>query len=92
MGWHVDSCDWAFDANGGVDSKEALECGVLPAYRKDYVGHVLSALRAHRGGIVLMHEIHPNTLKSLEAIIEALLAAGYTFGSLKDEGFAGSLR
>ena len=91
-GWHVDSCDWAFDANGSVDSKEALECGVLPAYRKDYVGHVLSALRAHRGGIVLMYEIHPNTLKSLEAIIEALIAAGYTFGALNDEGFAASLR
>ena len=47
---------------------------------------------ARTGAASCWHEIHPNTLKSLEAIIEALLAAGYTFGSLKDEGFAGSLR
>jgi peptidoglycan-N-acetylglucosamine deacetylase len=92
VGWHVDSCDWAFDRNGTVDDKEALECGVLPAYKNDYVGHVLSALRAHRGGIVLMHEIHPNTVASLEAVIQSILAAGYSFGSLDDEDFAVSLK
>ncbi len=92
VGWHVDSCDWAFDRNGTVDDKEALECGVLPAYKSDYEGHVLSALRAHRGGIVLMHEIHPNTVASLEAVIQSILAAGYSFGSLDDEDFAASLK
>jgi peptidoglycan/xylan/chitin deacetylase (PgdA/CDA1 family) len=92
VGWHVDSCDWAFDRNGAVDDKEALECGVLPAYKSDYVGHVMSALRAHRGGIVLMHEIHPNTVAALESLIQSIIAAGYAFGSVDDEDFAPSLR
>jgi peptidoglycan/xylan/chitin deacetylase (PgdA/CDA1 family) len=55
VGWHVDSCDWAYERTGEVDVKEALSCGVLPQYRKDFVGHVVSAVRAHNGGIVLIH-------------------------------------
>ena len=92
VGWHVDSCDWAFDRSGTIDDKEALECGVLAANKNDYVGHVMSALRAHRGGIVLMHEIHPNTVAALEAVIQSILAAGYSFGALDDEDFVPSLR
>jgi peptidoglycan/xylan/chitin deacetylase (PgdA/CDA1 family) len=92
VGWHVDSCDWAFDRNGSVDVKEAMECGVLPQYRSDYVGHVLSAVRAHHGGIILMHEIHPNTVKDLEPIIKGILADGYVFGSVDESAFSDSLR
>jgi peptidoglycan/xylan/chitin deacetylase (PgdA/CDA1 family) len=92
VGWHVDSCDWAFDHAGKVDAREAMECEVLAAYRGDYQGHVLSAVRAHNGGIVLMHEIHPNTVKQLDAVIEALKADGFSFGALDDAGFASSLR
>ena len=92
VGWHIDSCDWAFDRDGSVDDKEALECGVLSVYKNDYVGHVLATVRAHRGGIVLMHEIHPHTIASLETIIQALLADGYTFGTLDEPEFAASLR
>ena len=36
VGWHVDSCDWAFDKNGAVGQKEAAICGVLPQFEKDY--------------------------------------------------------
>jgi peptidoglycan-N-acetylglucosamine deacetylase len=92
VGWHVDSCDWAFDRNGSVDAKEAMECGVLPQYRGDYVGHVLSAVRAHHGGIILMHEIHPNTIKDLDQIIKGILADGYAFGSIDEDAFSESLR
>lgn len=92
VGWHIDSCDWAFDRTGSVDTKEALSCGVLPQYRGDFVGHVVSAARARKGGIILMHEIHPNTLKQLERIIVALQAEGFTFGGIGDADFRPSLR
>lgn len=92
VGWHIDSCDWAYDHAGTVDAKEAMICGVLPQYRQDYASHVVSAVRAHHGGIVLMHEIHPNTVRQLEKIILAILAEGYAFTSIDDPGFAPSLR
>lgn len=92
VGWHIDSCDWAFDKSGVVDAKEAAICGVLPQFHKDYVGHVLSTLRAHNGGIVLMHEIHPNTLQKLDAIITAAMADGFVFGSLDDPAFEHAMR
>jgi peptidoglycan/xylan/chitin deacetylase (PgdA/CDA1 family) len=92
IGWHIDSCDWAFDRSGAVDVKEALICGVLPQHRQDYVGHVVSAVRAHKGGIVLMHEIHPSTVRQLEKIIVAILAEGYAFTSIEDPEFSASLR
>lgn len=92
VGWHVDSCDWAFDRNGSVDIKEAMECGVLPQYRSNYVAHVLSAVRAHHGGVVLMHEIHPNTVRELEAVIQGILAEGYVFGMIDEAAFSDSLR
>lgn len=91
VGWHVDSCDWAFDHHGEVDAKEALSCGVLARNRKDYAEHVLSSIRAHNGGIILMHEIHPNTLKQLDGIIARLLNEGYRFKNLNDPGFQKAL-
>ncbi len=92
VGWHVDSCDWAFDRTGAVDAKEAASCGVLPQYRSNYAGHVLSNIRAHHGGIVLMHEIHPSTVRQLGEIVDDILADGFTFGTVIDPEFASSLR
>lgn len=92
VGWHIDSCDWAFDKTGSVDIKEAISCGVLSQYHHDYVGHVVSVARARNGGIILMHEIHPNTIKKLDEIIMQLQAEGFTFGSILDEDFQQSLR
>ena len=92
VGWHIDSCDWAFDKTGSVDMKEAISCGVLPQYHSDYVGHVVSAARARKGGIILMHEIHQNTLKKLEQIIVQMQADGFTFGAITDADFQESLR
>jgi peptidoglycan/xylan/chitin deacetylase (PgdA/CDA1 family) len=92
IGWHIDSCDWAFDHAGVVDAKEAMICGVLPQHRQDYVNHVVSAVRAHHGGIVLMHEIHPNTISQLEKTILAIRSEGYVFTALDDPGFLSSIR
>jgi peptidoglycan/xylan/chitin deacetylase (PgdA/CDA1 family) len=92
VGWHIDSCDWAFEKTGAVDFQEATSCGVLPQYRSDYVGHVVSAVRARNGGIVLMHEIHPNTVARLEEIIVQIQSEGFAFGSVLDADFRPSLR
>ncbi len=92
VGWHIDSCDWAYDRTGAIDAREAISCGVPPQFMNDYVGHVLAAARARRGGIILMHEIHPHTLKSLDAIIAGLLADGFGFGMVTDADFQPSLR
>jgi len=92
VGWHIDSCDWAYDKTGSIDAKEAISCGVPRQFQADYVGHVIAAARARRGGIVLMHEIHPNTLKHLDAIVAGLRADGFSFGMVTDPEFAPSLR
>lgn len=92
VGWHVDSCDWAFDKTGAIDTREAISCGVPRQYQNDYVGHVLAAVRSRRGGIILMHEIHPNTLKKLDTIVASLLAGGFEFGMVTDKDFQPSLR
>ncbi len=92
VGWHVDSCDWAFDKDGSVDAKEALSCGVLPQHRGDYAGHVVSSVRAHNGGIVLLHEIHPNTVQKLDDIIVRIAAEGFIFGTIDEAAFQTSMR
>jgi peptidoglycan/xylan/chitin deacetylase (PgdA/CDA1 family) len=92
VGWHIDSCDWAFEKTGSVDIKEAISCGVLPHDYNDYAGHVISATRARNGGIILMHEIHPNTIKKLEEIITQLQADGFSFGTILEEDFRQSMR
>ncbi|XHS79115.1 polysaccharide deacetylase family protein [Burkholderiaceae bacterium UC74_6] len=92
IGWHVDSCDWAFDRTGSVDAHEALSCGVGSQYRSDFVGHVAAAVRARRGGIVLMHEIHANTLAKLADVIEEIRKDGFDFTLVDDPRLAGSLR
>ena len=92
VGWHVDSCDWAFDKTGSIDAHEAKICGVDKANREHFVDHVVTALKARKGGIVLMHEIHPNTLAKLDTLIERLLAEGFKFAPLTDPAFEASLR
>lgn len=92
VGWHVDSCDWAFDRTGSIDAHEAKICGVDKAHREHFVDHVVAAVKARRGGIVLMHEIHPNTLAQLETLIQRLLAEGFRFAPLTEPGLASSLR
>lgn len=91
-GWHVDSCDWAFDKTGSVDAKEALSCGVLPQNRDNFVEHLVSSVRAHNGGIVLLHEIHPKTLRQLNDVIDRIKAEGFTFTAITDPDYQSSLR
>ena len=92
VGWHVDSCDWAFDGPKGLTAAEAMSCGVLPAYRHDFPGHIVASVRAHRGGVVLMHETHDISVAHLDAIITTLEGEGYRFATPAAAEFAGSLR
>ena len=92
VGWHVDSCDWAFDRTGSVALHEAVSCGVSPANRSNFVAHVAAAVHERHGGIVLMHEIHANTLAHLAEVIEAIRKDGHVFTRLDDPRLADSLR
>jgi peptidoglycan/xylan/chitin deacetylase (PgdA/CDA1 family) len=92
VGWHVDSCDWAFDGPKGLTTAEALSCGVLPAYRHDFLGHIVANVRAHRGGVVLMHETHDISVDNLDALIVKLEAEGYRFSTPAAQEFETSLR
>ena len=71
--------------------RSALLLGIT-TIPQDFVGHVVSAVRAQNAGIVLMHEIHPNTLKKLDKIIAALLVDGFVFAEIDDPDFQSSLR
>jgi peptidoglycan/xylan/chitin deacetylase (PgdA/CDA1 family) len=92
VGWHVDSCDWAFDRSGKVALHEAVSCGVAAPNRSNFVGHVAAAVRERHGGIVLMHEIHPNTLAQLSEVIGAIRQQGFGFARVDDPRLAASLR
>ncbi|MCB9745035.1 MAG: hypothetical protein H6740_20775 [Alphaproteobacteria bacterium] len=70
---------------------------MIPAdYEADMIGYTLEQLRAFDGGVVLMHDIHGYTAASLEALILAILDAGFSFTSLDDAevfpGFNGGAR
>ena len=91
VGWHVDSCDWAFNKTGTVTDRDAKICEVVPRNQSDFVGHVVDSLKARKGGILLMHEIQPNTLHQLEVILDRLAREGFTFGTLDEEGFQRNL-
>ena len=88
VGWHVDSCDWAFSKTGSVDAKEAQICEVSSENMSNFVGHVLSEIRRHNGGIVLLHETHVRTVANLEKIIVSLKAEGFQFTNLDDPRMA----
>ena len=84
VGWHVDTCDWAFAGKGYVTDQQAQICEVSAANKANYVGHVMSEINRHNGGVVLMHDVHAQTVQSVEEIIVRLKQAGYSFANLDD--------
>lgn len=83
VGWHVDSADWCFAAGAGYCAPETFSF-VPDEFRYDMIGFVLAQLAERNGGVVLFHDVHRNTANSLADVIDALRAAGYTFGRLDD--------
>lgn len=91
VGWHVNSCDWAFASNGRVNAAQAAGCGVLTHNQENFLGHVLDKTKERGGGIILMHDVFGNTIAQLEQLILKLKSAGYTFSDITDPDFADSL-
>lgn len=89
VGWHVDSCDWAFDKTGHVSEHDAQICEVRPHNASSFIDHTLEAVNERGGGILLLHEIHPNTLMQLEPLIERLLSEGFRFERIDAQVFRG---
>lgn len=85
LGWHVDTCDWAYQATGTVTSEKALKnCEIKTENISSYQAHVMDQVRKNNGGIILMHETNDNTVANLEAIIRTLLSEGYKFINMND--------
>lgn len=92
VGWHVDSCDWGFPEEGPISEKYAQICEVLDVNRSSLVDHVMSEVRNHGGGIILMHDVQRRTAQSLENLILALKREGYQFRTLDHPGYRALLR
>ena len=82
-GWHIDSADWCFASGNGVCKKSTFK-HVPDSFREDMGGFVMSQLRSNDGGVLLFHDIHPNTANSLEGIIAAMDDAGYQYVTIDD--------
>jgi peptidoglycan/xylan/chitin deacetylase (PgdA/CDA1 family) len=82
-GWHIDSADWCFASGGGSCPKSTFKY-VADEYRNDMIGLTLSQVENTGGGIVLFHDIHPNTANNLDAILDRLEAEGFTFTTIDD--------
>jgi len=91
VGWHVDSCDWAFDKTGRVSEHDSQICEVKPHNLSNFINHTAETLNERGGGILLLHEIHPNTLMQLEPLIVRLLAEGFHFERVDAEQFQASM-
>lgn len=92
VGWHVDSCDWAFSQNGEMNVADRALCGVTPENIDDYVGHVVSQIKKRNGGIVLLHETHRYSIMKLDELLTKLEQEGYQFSSILDKEFSTSLK
>ncbi len=82
-GWHIDSADWCYAAGNGVCKKSTFKY-VPDDQRNDMLGYIMSQVASTNGGVILFHDIHPNTANNLDRILTALEQAGYTFVRLDD--------
>jgi hypothetical protein len=85
-GWHIDSADWCFaSGKGGVGHCDASVFKYVETqYRDDMVGFIVSQAKSLGGGVLLMHDIHSNSAKNLDAVLTALESAGFSFVGIDD--------
>ncbi len=83
VGVNMAPADWCYALGNGI-----CPAAVIPTmpeeFRDDLPGLAVSLFQASGGGIMLLHDLHPNTAAELPAIISALQAAGATFVDLDD--------
>lgn len=82
-GWHIDSADWCYAAGGGTCKKSTFKY-VPDDQRGDMLGYIMSQVASTNGGVILFHDIHPNTANNLDRVLTRLEQAGYTFVRLDD--------
>lgn len=75
IGWNVDTLDWCFGSDAYCDRVPA-------AYRRDFVGWVVSETTRTNGGVLLFHDIQGVTANNLDAILTRLEGLGYHFSAL----------
>ncbi|UYL07379.1 polysaccharide deacetylase family protein [Bdellovibrio sp. SKB1291214] len=85
VGWNIDTCDWAFANTGTVSEKSNKTCQAPASLRSDYAGYVNHVVSQTNGGVLLMHDIHMNTAKSLDRLMTKLEQQGYRFVDLADK-------
>lgn len=83
VGVNIDPADWCFGAGNGTCA-ESLVPSIPEEFRSDLSGWVVQRYHEKGGGVVLLHDIHPNTLSELAAIIAGLESAGARFVDLED--------
>jgi len=92
VGWHIDSCDWAFSQNGEMNIADRALCGVDPDNIDNYVHHVVSKIKQRNGGIVLFHETHRYSIMKLDELLTQLEQEGFEFSAMLDNEFASFLK
>ena len=87
VGWNIDSADWCFASKtDGVGYCSPKTFKYVPdAYRSDLEGFTLAQAQASKGGIILFHDIHQNTVDVLNNTIVMLKNEGFHFTNLDDE-------
>jgi len=84
-GWHVDTADWCYAAVGATGVCTQDDYWRIPEeYEADMLGFTIEQLERFDGGVVLYHDIHPYVANELEAHLEAMVDAGFTFVDLDD--------
>jgi len=84
-GWHVDTADWCYAALGPTGTCDPVDYWRVPdEYADDMIGFTVEQVERFDGGIVLLHDIHPYTAATLDALLTRLADAGFTFTSLDD--------
>ena len=83
-GIDIDPIDWCY-ATGNGTCPEFRFPPLDDIWRDDMVAYAVHRLQIKTGGIMLMHDIHQNTLDQLPDIIAAFRAEGVTFVDIADE-------
>jgi len=86
-GWHIDTADWCFAKSSTGYCSPSTFRYVPDQFRQSLEGYAMSQVRAKDGGILLFHDIHPNTVAVLPNIIETLEDEGYAFVNLDNQTY-----